>query len=46
MKQLTKNSFPKYQSAHAAQYQKNKQSNQKLAQDISPKKTYTWLINT
>ena len=35
MKQLTKNSFPKYQSAHAAQYQKNKQSNQKLAQDLN-----------
>ena len=30
MKQLTKEKFPKIQAAHAAQYQKNKQSNQKV----------------
>ena len=32
------------QPIHAAQNQKNKQTNQKV--DISPKKTCRWLINT
>ena len=30
------------QTAHAAQYQKTKQSNQKMGQDICPKETYRW----
>ena len=37
------------QAAYAAQYQKNKQPNQKMSQrsrDISPKKTYRWLTST
>ena len=38
------------QAAHAAQYQKNKQPNQKMGQKtkqtFSPKKTYKWLTNT
>ena len=38
MKQLTKEKFPKIQAAHAAQYQKNKQSNQKVSR--RPKQTF------
>ena len=37
------------QATYAAQFQKNKQPNQKWAKnqiDISPKKTYGWLTNT
>ena len=38
------------QAAHAAQYQKNKQPNQKVGQrtkqTFPPKKTYGWLTNT
>ena len=37
------------QAAHAIQYQKNEQPNQKWVKelkDISPKKTYRWLVNT
>ena len=41
MKQLTKDEFPKYTSnhtSHTSQYQKNKQSNQKVGK--RPKKTF------
>ena len=45
MKQLTKD-IQNTQAAHVAQEQKNKPPNQKVETDISPKKTYRWLIHT
>ena len=38
MKQLTKEKFPKIQAAHAAQYQKNEQPNQKVGR--RPEETF------
>ena len=42
--------FQNIQTAHKVQYQKNKQSNQKMGQktlvDIFPKKTYRWSKST